>query len=377
MSEPDEFYSMKMLPKIAPNFQMSCNGRFATLKIAPKLKDIGRPHQLPPGASVPVYPVDMFPGAPESWVRGLGSYVCPVFADCGIWFDWTDNNTLNTAILASVKGMNPITGQKLEGLHLEKYVEKCPIHNELFKGELFCSKCNYKWPPQSYICYPNVLWWDGFRQTDGTVRQFFFSEDELRDVASAVIGKQNTVPAFGFAFYDAVNPRVSTQGGSRCMSFGGGWHMPGVYINNVPGPDTEVVYGSAMNFCDSGHADNKLDSHAVYTCSLDHLSQETEEKTCAMPSKKYVQVCKGPKEKQEYSCLRSAPIKEVSIGAGAEIDQNLLCDPLNLDAWKKEPTAVIRLYFTFKDQFEQIISKGVNDLTGSKEGFLKGVKVGD
>ncbi len=366
MSEPNEFYAMKMLPKIAPNFRMSCNGRYATLNIAPKLNDIGRPHQLPPGAPVPTYPVDMFPGAPESWVRGQGSYVCPVFADCGIWFDWTANDIYNTAILASVKGMNPITGQKLEGLHLEKYVEKCPIHNELFKGELFCPKCNYKWPPQSYICYPNVLWWDGFRQADGTVRQFFFSEDELRDVASAVIGKQNTVPAFGFAFYDAVNPRVVPNKRVRGMSLGSGWYA-------TSHPTDDIAVGSAaINFCeDLSLEDNKLDSNAVYTCSLD---MSAEIKTCAMP--KYQDICKG-KAKKEYSCLRSAPIKEVSVGAGAEIDQNLFNDPLSIDAWKKEPSAVIRLYFTFKDQFEQIISKGVNDLSGSKEGYLKGVKVGD
>jgi hypothetical protein len=51
------------------------------------------------------------------------------------------------------------------------------------------------------VSNPDTLWWDGFFHNDGTVRQFFFTEEVKRDVASIIMGEENTVPAFGFAFY--------------------------------------------------------------------------------------------------------------------------------------------------------------------------------
>lgn len=71
-----------------------------------------------------------------------------------------------------------------------------------------------------------------------------------------------------------------------------------------------------------------------------------------------------------------APVAAVAVGAGAEIDQELKNDPLSPDEWKSEPSGVIRLYFVFREQFEQIYKKGIKDLKGRKEGYLKGVPVG-
>jgi hypothetical protein len=72
-----------------------------------------------------------------------------------------------------------------------------------------------------------------------------------------------------------------------------------------------------------------------------------------------------------------APVRDVSIGAGAKVRQELLPDPLKIEDWKKEPSGIIRLYFVFRSQFEQIVANGgVKDLAGNKEGYLAGVKVG-
>ena len=183
------------------------NGGYkANLMKAERLVD-NRIHNLPPGKAMMAIPIHCLPGSPDGWVRGPGSYVVEVDAEHGLWFDFTGNDKYNTAIVPTVKGMNPITGLKTEDVGIHQYREECPIHHVPFGHKYFCEECGYKWPAQNYVSHPNVLWWDGFRQTDGSVRQFFFTEEDKRDIASAIIGKKNTVPAFGFAFYRCKNDK--------------------------------------------------------------------------------------------------------------------------------------------------------------------------
>ena len=186
----------KILKEIYIN-RLSNNGYFAKLMMAEKLKGDGA-FGLPPGVPINAIPIHCLPGVPDGWVKDSGTFVVEVDTEHGLWFDWTDNDEFNTAIVPTVKGMNPITGMKTEDVAMHQYREKCPVHDTTFAHNLFCEKCGYHWPAQNYVAYSNTLWYDGFRQPDGTVRQFFFTEEDRRDVASAIIGKKNTVPAFGF-----------------------------------------------------------------------------------------------------------------------------------------------------------------------------------
>jgi hypothetical protein len=332
---------------------MKHKGFQAQLMRAEKLRDIGTPYSLPPGSALPVYTIDALPGCPDDWVRGSGSYVCPVAPNIGLWFDWTMNDSHNTAVLPSVKGMNPVTGQKLEGLHLERYTNKCPIHDVDFEGdERFCPKCEYRWPPQSYVCAPNTLWWDGFRQPDGTVRQFFFSAEEARDIASLVIGKENTVPAFGFAFYEPKERRQPPPRPTRSVfQFDGGYG--GQIVNSTK------IYGSSSY----GMSVQNCSMPAIYNLA----SADVEEKTSGGL------IASSPRGDMEKR-MRS---KSVSVGAGAEIRQDLAEDTLKIEDWKTEPSAVIRLYFVFEEQFKEIVDKGgIRDLKGDDKGFMKDLPVG-
>jgi len=181
---------------------MEHKGFSASLMKAKRLQDRGAAYGLPQGQEIPVFPISALPGSPDEWVREPGTYVCPVQTDWGIWFDWTGNDAWNTAVAPSVKGMNPITGRKFSGAILEEYVERCPVHDIPFGHNRLCEECGFRWPPQNYVTHESTLWLDGFRQPDGTVRQFFFTEDDKRDIASLVIGNKNVVPAFGFVFYE-------------------------------------------------------------------------------------------------------------------------------------------------------------------------------
>ena len=379
-------------------YNMEHKGFNANLRRAPRLKG-ERVFGLPPGAKIPTFPVSCFPKAPESWVREAGSYVCPVDPNWALWFDWQDNDSDNTAVLPSVKGVNPITGRKTEGFALEQYAEKCPVHGVGLGSKRLCEKCGYQWPAQSYVASPNILWWDGWRQPDGTVRQFFFTEEDEKDIASAIIGKPNTMPAFGFAFYE---PKVKTQ---RIT-----YRSP-VVINNYedpykhvmfphyPLPQKKGVLGEQVESCyyspshtpvNTDHNDSLEEVN--YSCSSGQ-----EEKTSGgigilrdasldmMPTKNIVTAKSRPRGMSadvELASLgetgkKSKQLKkEVSVGAGARIDQNLEPDPRGLSEYKDEPSAIIRLYFVFQGQFNEILRGGFKHPAGDAEGFLKGLPTG-
>jgi hypothetical protein len=353
----------------------------------------------------------MLPGCPKDWVRSAGSYVCPVDVEWGLWFDWTDNDPLNTAILPSVKGMNPITGQKIEGLSLAQFSKNCPKHDKPFKGDdRFCEECGYRWPPQSYVAAPNVLWWDVWKQPDGTGRQFFFSEDDARDIASLVIGKNEVVPAFGFAFFEPKKRREQVVHQTRAMfdspmfysplHVSQNWNLPQpckgsyptkgqVVVPHYTTPDTTIVYTSS---CSAPAAE----AHAPSAYSLDFCSEEktgainVEEKTSgkrlfksALRSKSHAFVQQdstmvsgysgysGKEERQE-----ELEQKAVAVGAGAQIRQDLEPDPLDAKDWKDEASAIVRLYFVFQPQFKEIVKAGIADVDGDPSGAMKGLPVG-
>ena len=374
------YYSIEMtrgMP-ISPSVTMTHNGFKAILKRAPKLTG-GHTHPLPSGDPIPVFPVDAFLEAPSEWVKGPGSYVCPVESEWGLWFDWTMNDRQNTAILTSVKGLNPITGKQIDGLALERYKNRCPIHEEEFKGDdRFCEKCGYSWPPQNYVCSPNTLWWDGFRADDGTVRQFFFSKEEEADIASAVIGKHNTVPAFGFCFYSprnkyAIRPPqpVYTGGASGYSGLSG---FSGICSSGESGV--------------SGHSGITFSGWSGYSGSSGHSGVYSGTSGCSGSSGFSLSGISGysaysgdvgtsgssgfvplkPEEEEE--------IKAVAVGAGAKIHQRLLPDSRpSVREWKNRYGGIIRLYFCFKPQFAQILKGGIRNLNGNEEGFLKGLPI--
>lgn len=370
--------------KLAPKgyvYQMEHAGYKARLMRAERLvgdKTFG----LPPGEPVPVYPIAALPAAPAAWSREPGTYVCPVSSDWAIWFDWTMNDMHNTAIIPSVKGMNPITGEKIDSLDLHQYKDKCPIHGEALSHDRYCDKCGYKLPPQNYISSPNTLWWDGFRQADGTVAQFFFTEDEKRDIASIVIGKENTVPAFGFAFFKPKNPKVVVPPQvTRGFAYGGHPSGASASIGSFA-----MGYGKATNesFVDA----TKVDWDKPMFFSPCHTPQNWD---LASACKEAV-AC----EIEDVSnILRSTPndisrklityhnsmdkteIKAVSVGAGAKIDQDLLPDTLEVDEWRPEPSGIIRLYFVFQNEFEKMLEEGgIKDISGTDAGYMEGLPQG-
>jgi len=342
---------------------------------------------LPPGIPLEIYYSDQFKKWPKNYIDK--AFLVPVRPNKGLWFDWTLCAAANTAVLPTVKGCNPITGLQTSGFHLERYDTKCPKHGCDFIGDRYCPECAYKWPAQNYACV-SPLWWDGFRSDDGTVRQFFFTEDELRDVATALIGLENTVPAFGFAFYKPKVPRPPVNHI---------YHSPGMFevkcsswsYTNSGSEASTYLYSSAIDDSSALRGMKKMrgisgklsggyptpDSSQALYCASAMSDTSGVPMACAA----------GPAEmdllgevdcKRGFSAERGEPkvVKEVSVGAGSKINQALAADPHPLDSWCDTPEAVMTIYFVFQEKFEELKAGGMRDLEGKKEGMLSGVPVG-
>jgi len=325
---------------------------------------------LPPGSPISCIPLACLPGAPEEWVREAGSYVVKVNPDKGLWFDWTMNDAYSIGIIPSVKGMNPITGQKIEELNLTQYRDKCTVHKINFSHNNYCEKCGYEWVGQNYVSYPNKLWWDGFRQPDGSVRQFFFTEDEARDIASLVIGKQNTVPAFGFAFYKCKKERIVETGSNNRNNY-----ISNTYDNDFKFDDKpfNMNLNLKLHKFIPDNNDNFFfrdwynSSNNKSEATLDFLGSDND-----VPQMMYT-CCVNNINYNE----QGASMRDVSVGAGAKISQSLQHDMLPLSEWHPEPQGLIRLYFVFENQLNTIVNNGGIKMLGNKPlGFMNNLPVG-
>jgi len=389
------------------NTVMSYKGFCASVMEAQRLQG-DRTFGLPPGNAISAYPSEVFKEYPGSWMRGPGVFIVPVRPNKGLWFNWTGNDCANTAVLPTVKGCNPITGLQTSGFHLERYDNKCPKHDIDFGPDRFCEKCGYKWAPQNYCCAPNTLWWDGFRAEDGSVRQFFFTEDEVRDIASKMIGKENTVPAFGFAFYrpKVERPKQATVFGSSML-----YQFPHKYLDHTMLPIHKsfpdslnttwtytnssltggTVYGAGSKSINLSHSELTPDMADVQVYNCSSVEQPTGGLIGAMPAESGPMSLDRPrsKAKNPESILRSrsvrysdqvkpveAPKKEVAIGAGAKIRQDLQEDPYPLDTWKDKPDSVMTIYFVFQEEVDKMVKAGFVETTEKKEGMLSDMPVG-
>jgi hypothetical protein len=348
-----------------------------------------RVFELPPGRPLAVYHADSFVTYPENWMKGPGVFVVPVQTNKGLWFDWRGNDYSNTAVIPTVKGCNPLTGMQTTGFHLERYDTKCPKHGCAFEADRFCPECGYKWPDRGYVS-GNPMWWDGFRSEDGCIRQFFFTEDMVRDVATHMIGKENTVPAFGFAFYSPKVPRqVAIVRNVFTAPIINTVYYSSPSLNNVK---TSFDSLKGLNGALGKDRGMRCKSKSSRSISLDALysagGQSTESYIGAsMLDVPGLERDRGfpPSEECSADMLKDYPVdqersftpqKEVAVGAGAKIHQELPIDIYPVDSWKDTPDAVMTIYFVFQEEFKNMAAGGFKNFKDCKEGMLNGLPVG-
>jgi len=344
---------------------------------------------LPPYAPRGGFLVDEYPACPKSWLRSKGSqasYFVGVDEGTGLWLDFNDTlvrTPQHVAMVISIQGVNAITGMACEDAQLEQYVEQCPKHKKEFGPNRFCAECNFKWPKQNYLCStgtPNgALWIDGFRAADGIIRQYVFTKQKERGVANAIIG-ENRVFALGISCFLSKNARPEPPT-SFVRSFGGG----GAKFNYCGGD--EELYGSVSMDSLSTSKGIGGPTAAIYSCSVGEPIASASKgsdafrnlQKSAPNSLKGVHTSRlaGKQNVQSYSAaINHVNVQQVEIAAGVTIDQPIHDDPNPLDFWNDKPESILIINYALIVDAQQILDGGRIDLSGSSEGFLQNVPVG-
>lgn len=334
---------------------MEVNGLSCTLNMPPALKSqrdgdgLEVAHALPKYAPRTALRVAEYDEAcPESWIRGgpdEASYFVPVQAEHGLWLDFNANQRHShyVAVLISVQGVNPITGQPVGDDRLEQYRKKCPVHKTIFGEERFCEKCGYKWDAQNYLAgnatTPGYFWLDGFRAADGVVRQYVFTEETARGVAAQILGEER-VFAIGIAFYLSKEPKP-------------------------PVPTRSSVRNDDWRHMTIGASGG----HELFGSSVSHR-QPIRLRRMTLAASSEVRY----KASARNSSL--SPTKSLEIAAGAKINQRIYQDPEKLDFWQEEAAGRIYINYCPVELAREIIATGKNDLTAGGEGFMKELVVG-
>ena len=382
--------------------------------------DEERAHFLPPFAPVDAYPVDEYEACPDNWMNGsdiASSYFVGVKEDHGMWLDFNEcfYHTHDVAVVISIQGINPITGQKMvaeKALRLEQYHKNCPIHNTPYKQDRFCEECGFKWPGQNYLSTTGtpemMMWLDGFRTPEGKVRQYIFTEDKMRGVASQMIGEER-VFAIGIAYYLSKHKKPYMLKRPEKIE-----ESPNLYFSQPPAycgtgqpmfffpmhtpGDGNIGKKKFGSKCDSdmlyraiGSTDVKdvLCSNALdkISCNLDSsepiASAQVQLQSMANDPDLTITtnhafdhgiVLGDSAQDITQSVQPVVPVKQLEIGAGALIQQRVYDDPKMMDYWESEPAGMIYINYCDEETKKKIIDGGRR--AGEKDGFMKDIKVG-
>lgn len=355
------------------------DGLSAVFKEAPALPRMVRPdgeevtQGLPPGTTIHAYNVDDYIGCPDNWRRGgpgEGAAFIPVREGTGLWIDFNVNraHTHEVAIVISIQGVNPITGQPTDGIFLEKYSENCPVHKTQFGADRFCEGCGYKWPPQNYLAStgtPSGLFWlDGFRAEDGVIRQFVMTAEKMQGVAANIIG-DDRVYAIGIAFFLSKNPKPVINHGTLTRSMKG--------VSPFASVGAAAAGGSQMGWAD----DTSMLSMSVpkkTMLSVNNVSDQVlgGSLESATYDSNMVLESMGPVEICETS-LTNSEVTVLEVGSGAKIEQQIYTDPNPLEYWEEKPAVTFYVNYAAPSVVQNILKAGMKDRTKGGEGFLAGI----
>jgi len=301
--------------------------------------------------SLEVHHSDHFVKYPSHLSKGAGTFVVGIERGKAFYFDFQDNDKLNTAIIPTIKGANPISGRKTDTPILESYKNSCPVHGDKFEADRECTKCGYAWPHQNYVCHPGSMELVGFRSGDGKAHQFFLSEDENRDVASHLIGKENTDQSFHFSFFKTKDVRSEQHvpinlDWRATNSFG---RTTSTYTLPCSAKEGGMVFGP-NSFTDKISIADTSPS-LLFTCSSD-----THDADVGTDARSF-----------------SASISDVSVGAGKEVSQELGMDALGLEGWNDRCQAEIKIHFVYMDELQPYLDAGMRDIDPGRRGMLAGI----
>jgi hypothetical protein len=343
-------------------------------------------HQLPPHAPVRGSLVDCFPACPADWPRSSGSmasYFVPIIEGRGLWlnFNRCADHPHHVAAVVSIQGVNPLTGRKADKLELEAYPDDDSVEKWL-RGR------------QNYLATTStpdgLLWIDGFRAKDGTVRQYVFTKEERRGVAAQLIGVDR-VFAIGAAFFLSKEPKPPTpkvRGRTQWVGLlddgalmagavpsSADWKI-GAPLNLDGGSAPTVSNTSIINVANAGDATSYCMSDAstgILRSMAAHLPEPHVFMAVSEPTGLTLPGVTTRETDKSLSLEADADAATLEIAAGAEIDQMLYKDTVGLDFWQPKCAGVVVVSYAPAEIVRRILAAGE---VPEPEGFLEGLEVG-
>lgn len=362
-----------------------------SINLPNKLEDNKIVHSLPPYATISPYLVDMYSGCPNNWMHGSDmatSYFVEVEENKGMWLDFNDcfEHNNDVAIVISIQGINPITGQKTDKLRLEQYKEKCPVHSVSFESERFCPECKYKWPAQNYLTTTStsfgLLWLDGFKTPDGTVKQYVFTEELIKGIAHQLIGGDKTY-SIGIAFYISKKEKDKSKNNNSydCIKhIADNFNLNNSSKSRLP---MHELYPMKELYSMKKSYDSLWDNNIQYTSSIEKKGgpyATGQVDRCSIVVNNIYKdgiVLKSIETPdniidsvEEISHKKST--KKLEIGAGSLIKQQIYEDDKKIDYWEKKPYGMIYINYCDKITFDNIIKVGKRE--EKKNGFMENLK---
>jgi hypothetical protein len=322
---------------------------------------------------------EAYTDCPDNWEHGsskASSYFVEAKEGCGMWLDFNANKNYEYDIAAviSIQGVNPITGQPTNiPLKLQKYEKQCPLHLEDFAQDRFCNKCGFKWPSQNFISSSGSpsdrFWLDGFRNAEGSVRQYVFTKDTAKGVANAILG-EDKVYAIGVAFYKSKQKKEKLRGLSGFSGYSGASGYSGCSgsLSSFTREMTATYSLPKTQWINTNSSHNSNypiigvggSSASAYSAPIQSNVVKEEENTYGTS---FMDFDSYSDEKQESISYE--------VGAGSKIKQDIYIDRNSLDYWEEAPHGIIYVNYTDSKTMKTILKGGKRKET--EEGFLANI----
>lgn len=299
---------------------------------------------------------------PEEWSKD-GIFI-RVEENQPLWFDFRNN--WDCAVICSIQKVNPVTGERID------------IEKGLLKD-----------PKQNYLRLPEQMWLDGY-VNDGKVYQFIITKSGLKIAVNEYVlpEYEQDSHAIAFAFFNAKKPKERNSGVSEYLKTvkSSGQHtncvrsrydLNDLYknTNTIDGRFEKTVYGLGGT------------ANPIWFSPL-HTPQHWKIKNSNHDEIEYASACSGIDISDEANCCgldsdesiithhnvdfveEEKTFEKVSMAAGGRIVQPIVQDDNTVDYYEEKPSAILKIYFAFPEQFSYIMNKGKIQNAEKKDKFV-------
>lgn len=323
---------------------------------------------------------------PESWVKPEDNSEF-FFFECKegqhLSFDFNEyfNNEKDIAIMMSIEGVNPLTGQEQTDFTLKKY-KKCPIHNASFLENNFCPKCKYSWTSQNYIATSSApkgkLDLKGYRLPNNKVRKFKIIKDSEKSVSDQILKKNKYRYSIKIALFESRFTKEAKNDLDVDLEKSGVYwrlYQPSDFPSDsscwpqIGENGTDIRYWQSYDTVSLSSNDLNTNLNNFYV-SINNANDNNSFKNQRFESARILDL-EDDDVFRELSTQYSLEENPLYIGAGRKIQQEFYEDENDLIYWNEKPSSIVYLNFSDSEVINKILKTKYEEIN---EGFLANVQ---